>query len=177
MFATSSAYCVVPGPEGLMSIYIDPHLGPISSLDVLKYCKKHDIYPSGSAIIKAIRLIHYGDKYLNFLSQIRTAIKIFPDSVRSYELLDEDENVDADTIMLAESKIEILSTFIADFKSAEAYYNAVLVDRQNWSHSHIDFAVFHHFDENKHIKGYLIEDAFIEVVNFYIEQHEGAHHD
>jgi len=174
MFFSNSAYAVVPDISGLMLIYVDPHLPPISAAQIHECCKNNGKDPGGSATIEAARLIHYGKKYTDFLDQIKSGIELFPNAVERHVTSDGVMNIDVDAIMIAEEKIEVLSKFIRDFKKAERFYKETIVDSDAWTHEYIDARIFEHFEINKHRNNYLFEDAFIEVMQKYMShfQHD-----
>ena len=169
MFFSNSVYAVVPIISGLVVIYVDPHLTPISACQIHECCKNNDKDPGGSATIEAARLIHYGKKYTDFLAQIKSGIEIFPNAVERHVPSDGTMNIHTDAIRIAESKIEMLSKFIGDFKRAERFYNEAIVDSDGWTHGHVDYLVFTHFEKNMHRDNYFFEDAFIEVMQNFMK--------
>ena len=169
MFFSNSVYAVVPSISGLVLIYVDPHLPPISACQIHECCKNNDKDPGGSATIEAARLIHYGKKYTDFLDKIKSGIELFPNAVERHVPSDGVMNMHSDAIRIAESKIEILSKFIRDFKEAERFYNEAIVDSDAWTHGHVDYLVFKHFEKNRHRDNYLFEDAFIEVMQNFMK--------
>lgn len=172
MFISKSAFSVVPGLGGFTSIYVDPHLPEVSPSQIFEYCKSQNINAGGCSIIEAIRYAHYGEEYKEFLSKIKSMIDISPDFIPRHYTPDGVNNMHVDAVIFAESKIEKISDFIADFKAAEAYYHNVIVDEYYWNHDHVDSCVFEHYEKNKQKKNYLIEDAFIEVIKSYMKRND-----